>query len=91
MDCAAVPEADDRFVFLVSDANLDQYNITVDHVGRLFSMDKRVHVFVLFIANPRDSTKAFAERWPSNVYVCLDKRDLPRALKKMFSSAFLER
>jgi Mg2+ and Co2+ transporter CorA len=83
-------DADDRFVFLVSDANLQQYSITPDMLARIFSLDKRVHVFLLFIASPRDSTSAFVERWPSNVFVCLDKRDLPRVLKKMFQVALRE-
>ena len=80
-DCAA-GIADERFVFLISDANLDQYSITPDHLQRIFDLDRRVHVFVLFIASLRDSAVTFAKQLPGNVFVCLDKKDLPRVLKR---------
>jgi hypothetical protein len=86
-DCAAQQEADDRFVFLVSDANLDQYSITPDMIGRLFELDKRVHVFMLFIASVRDSASAFARHMPGNVFICLDKKELPKVMKRMFLAA----
>lgn len=86
-DSAAQPEADDRFVFLISDANLDQYSITHDMVSRLFDLDKRVHVFVLFIANARDNAASFAKKMPSNVFVCLDKAQMPKVMKRMFLAA----
>jgi len=102
--------ADDRFVFLISDAcvflnqqrraraltrchgprsNLDQYSITSDHLQRIFDLDRRVHVFVLFIASVRDSATNFAKQLPGNVFVCLEKKDLPRVLKRMFMAAAL--
>jgi len=86
-DCAAQPEADDRFVFLLSDANLDQYSITPDMISRLFDLDKRVHVFVLFIASVRDSASNFAKEMPGNVFLCLDKKELPKVMKRMFLAA----
>lgn len=86
-DVAAQPESDDRFVFLISDANLDQYSITPEMLGRIFDLDRRVHVFVLFIASARDSASNFQKKLPGNVFVCLDKRELPKVLKKMFLSA----
>lgn len=86
-DCAAQKEADDRFVFLVSDANLDQYSITPDMISRLFDLDKRVHVFVLFIASMRDAASSYAKKMPGNVFVCLDKKELPRVMKRMFLAA----
>ena len=86
-DCAAQQEADDRFVFLLSDANLDQYSITPDMISRLFDLDKRVHVFILFIASMRDSASSFAKKMPGNVFICLDKKELPKVMKRMFVAA----
>ena len=43
--------ADERFVFLLSDANLEQYGIGASQLQRLLSMDKRVRVFIVFIGS----------------------------------------
>jgi len=80
-------EADDYYVFCISDANLDQYSIKPAHFERLFAIERRVHAFVIFIASMGDQTKAFEEKLQGRVFTCLDKTAIPKTLKKMFLAA----
>jgi len=81
------PEADARYVVLISDANVDMYGITPETLERLIKMDPRVHVFVLFIASMSNQSKIFEEKLPGRVFTCLDTSMVPKTLKKMFLAA----
>ncbi|GBG25911.1 von Willebrand factor A domain-containing protein 8 [Hondaea fermentalgiana] len=81
------PDADARYVVLVSDANVDMYGITPETLDKLIKMDPRVHVFVLFIASMSDQSKVFEEKLPGRVFTCLDTSEVPKNLKKMFLAA----
>ena len=105
MEIAAIEEADERYVFLLSDANLQQYSITPEMLAGLFNLDKRVKVYVIFIASIRDrwetnkqtkkeiivfsSAYSFRDKYPSQIFVVLDKKELPSVLKKIFLQAAL--
>ena len=41
-------EADDYFVVLLSDANLDQYSIESSDLTELINLHSRVHVYIIF-------------------------------------------
>lgn len=85
-------DADDYFVFLISDANLSQYGITSKMVQNLINTDSRVHVYVIFIASTGGGTeiKEFKKDMPNNIFPVLDKKELPKTLKSMFLNAALE-
>jgi len=80
-------DADSYYVFALSDANLDQYNIGFETLQKLFNMDPRVHVFVLFIATMGDQAQRFEDKLPGKVFTCLDKSQIPKTLKRMFLAA----
>ena len=85
-------EADDHIVFLVSDANLDQYSITSETFRELFKMDPRVSVFVVLIASIGDqATKLEQQLPPGKVTTCLDKAMLPKTMKQFLLSQALSR
>jgi hypothetical protein len=47
-------EADDYFVFAVSDANLSRYGIAPDALGKALVKDERVNAYCIFIASLQD-------------------------------------
>jgi hypothetical protein len=52
-------EADDYFVVLLSDANLDQYSIGAADLAELINLHPRVHVYILFIGTLGDQAEKF--------------------------------
>lgn len=82
-------DADDYFVFVVSDANLERYNISPRRLGRQLIADPRVKANAIFIASFADEADRILRELPANRgYVCLDTTDLPKLFKKIFTSAF---
>lgn len=82
-------DGDDYFVFVVSDANLERYNIQPKSMGRQLLADPRVKVHAIFIASfANEAERILKELPPGRGHVCLDTTDLPRTFKKILSSAF---
>ena len=76
-------DADEHVVFLLSDANLEQYGIGGDDLQRLLKLDKRVRVFILFIGSIGDQATRLAEQCPAGqVFVALDTTQIPKILKQ---------
>ena len=75
-------DADEHVVFLLSDANLEQYGIDAKALLRLLRIDPRVKVFIIFIGSLGDQAKRLAAALPaSQVFVALDTREIPRIMK----------
>lgn len=82
-------EADDYFVLVVSDANLERYRIQPARVGALLAADPRVKAHAIFIASIANEADRIRQQLPAGRgHVCLDTADLPRTFQKIFSSAF---
>ena len=82
---------DEYFVFLLSDANLEQYAITPGHLKKLLELDQRVNVFILFIGSIGDQARRLREELPSDkVFVTLDTREIPGVLRKVLTSTVLK-
>ena len=76
-------DADEHVVFLLSDANLEQYGIGSGDLMRLLNQDKRVRVFILFIGSIGDQAVRLARECPAGqVFVALDTTQIPRILKQ---------
>ncbi len=72
-------DADEYFVFLLSDANLDQYNIKASDFTALINGDRRVNVYILFIGTLGDQAKRLTEELPpGHVFICLETSDIPK-------------
>jgi hypothetical protein len=97
----AAEAADERFVVLVSDANLEQYGITPRELGKLLTLDPEVRVFIIFIGTLEGQAEKYLgggggggggdepELPPGHVFLCLNTRDLPKILQKIFASTLL--
>ncbi|ETN04638.1 hypothetical protein PPTG_14469 [Phytophthora nicotianae INRA-310] len=84
----AALEGDDRFVFVVSDANLERYGIEPRYLGRKLLAEPGVQAHALFIASFADEAERIRRELPAGRgHVCLDTSDLPRMFKQIFTSA----
>ena len=83
-------DADDRYVFLVSDANLRRYGIAPEELGCVLTSDARVNAFAIFIAGGSEAA-CVAQALPfGRGVVCADTARLPAALKELFSAVSAE-
>lgn len=81
--------ADDYYVLVVSDANLDRYGIRPARIGELLAADPRVKAHAIFIASLADEAERIKRQLPAGRgHVCLDTADLPRTFQQIFSAAF---
>lgn len=46
----AAQDADERLVFVISDANVGRYDITPESLGSILTRDPRVSAYIVFIA-----------------------------------------
>lgn len=84
-------EADEYFVFLLSDANLDQYGIQPADLKYLLDMDQRVNLFILFIGTMGRQAEMLRAALPQDkVFVTLNTSDIPKVLKRVFLSSILK-
>jgi hypothetical protein len=82
-------DADDFYVLVVSDANLNRYGIRPARIGELLSSDPRVKAHAIFIASLADEAERIQRQLPSGRgHVCLDTAALPRTFQQIFSAAF---
>ncbi|RLN94302.1 hypothetical protein BBJ28_00003843 [Nothophytophthora sp. Chile5] len=84
----AALEGDGRFVFVVSDANLERYGIRPRHLGRKLLAEPGVQAHALFIASFADEAERIRRDLPvGRGHVCLDTAELPRMFKQIFTAA----
>ena len=50
-------DADERFMFLISDANLQRYYITPEEIGEILTSKKNVQAFIIFIASQNQAKR----------------------------------
>jgi hypothetical protein len=82
--------ADDYFVFVISDANLAQYGYQPHDFTRLIQKDSRVQMFCIFIASFGAQAASLQRKLPAGkAFECLDTRELPLVLKRIFVSTNL--
>ncbi|KAI9020492.1 AAA domain-containing protein [Hyaloraphidium curvatum] len=80
-------EGDDYFVVVISDANIQQYNITPSAISKVLKSDDRVNAHMIFIGSLGGSAEKMQKTMGSGAHVCLDSKDLPRILKSIFLSS----
>jgi len=77
-------DADEYFVFVVSDANLRRYGIAPRELGEKLNMDSKVHAFVIFIAGfGEEATRTKNELPAGKGFVVLDTADLPLLFREI--------
>ena len=83
--------ADERFVFLISDADLKRYGISPARWNDLLTRDPRVQAFVLLISsNEREADDIKAAVDPGRAYVCFDAARLAATFKEIFAARVLK-
>jgi hypothetical protein len=80
-------QADDYFVFLLSDANLGRYNVKPEELGRELRADERVNAYAIFVAEPGAAAWMSEELPFGHGFVCLDMDKLPSTFKDIFTHA----
>merc|ERR1711934_355287 len=84
-------EADDYFVFLVSDANLRRYGIQPPELAKALTQDPKVHAHAFFIASLGDEALLLAKEMPLGIaHVCLDPARLPATFKQIFTASMFK-
>jgi len=84
-------ESDESFVILLSDANLEQYDISPADLQALLNLDERVNVFILFIGTMGEQAMRLRAALPADrVFVTLQTCDIPKVLKRVFLSSVLK-
>ena len=82
-------EADDYFVFLISDANLEIYGVTPEVLADALMNDAKVNAYAIFIAEP-EIASAMSKRMPNGrAHVCNNNLEMPMLFKGIFSRAML--
>lgn len=83
-------DADEHFVIVLSDANLERYGIPAEDLGRIITADSRVNAFVIFIGSLGNQAERLKKKLPSGrAFVCMDTRELPQVLQQIFTSTML--
>ena len=84
---AAVHESEqDSLVLIISDANLNRYNITLKDLQPL--QNPRVHAHLIFIASLGDEAAALAKSVHNErAQCCFDTSDLPLIIKRLVTGA----
>jgi hypothetical protein len=84
-----VAEADDYFLFAVSDANLRRYGITPVMLKKALTSVDTVNAHCLFIASLDDEADTTAQSLPGHALVCRETSQMPQLFKQIFTSSSL--
>ncbi|KAF9412835.1 von Willebrand factor A domain-containing protein 8 [Entomortierella beljakovae] len=83
-------DADDYIVVVLSDANIGQYNIKPEDLGRILRSDDRVTSSMIFIGSLSDQADKLKGALGSHAHVCMDTKDLPQIIKSIFLSSMVK-
>ncbi|KAI1297032.1 von Willebrand factor A domain-containing protein 8 [Mortierella claussenii] len=83
-------DADDYIVVILSDANIGQYNIKPEDLGRILRSDDRVTSSMIFIGSLADQADKLKGALGSHAHVCMDTKDLPQIIKSIFLSSMIK-
>ncbi|XP_061547312.1 von Willebrand factor A domain-containing protein 8 isoform X2 [Phycodurus eques] len=83
-------EADERFVVVLSDANLERYGIGPERFARVLVSDPRVDAFAVFIGSLGDQAERLQQTLPAGrSFVAMDTKRIPQILQQIFTSSLL--
>lgn len=86
----ASKEADEKFVIILSDANLDRYGIRPSQFAEIMTEDESVNVFAIFIGSLGDQAASLKKRLPSGkAFVCKRTDEIPQILQQIFTSTIV--
>ncbi|XP_056145237.1 von Willebrand factor A domain-containing protein 8 isoform X2 [Lampris incognitus] len=83
-------EADERFVVVLSDANLERYGIRPERFARVLTSDPQVNAFAIFIGSLGDQAERLQKTLPAGrSFVAMDTKQIPQILQQIFTSTML--
>jgi hypothetical protein len=78
-------EADERFVFIVSDADLARYGLGPKEWSGILTSDASVGAYAILIAsNEEEAARIHAELAPGRGHICTDTSQLAATFEKIF-------
>ncbi|KAI8855150.1 hypothetical protein BC829DRAFT_378230 [Chytridium lagenaria] len=83
-------DADDYYVLILSDANIQQYNIAPAQIAKALNQSEAVNASLILIGSLQDQAKQIAKAMPESAFICMNTKELPQILKKMFLSSMLK-
>ncbi|KAG0722072.1 von Willebrand factor A domain-containing protein 8 [Chionoecetes opilio] len=87
----ASEEADERFVILLSDANLERYGIRPSELAKALTAESSVNTYAIFIGSLGDQADRLTKALPAgHSFVCLDLKKIPQILQQIFTSAMIK-
>ncbi|XP_064165757.1 von Willebrand factor A domain-containing protein 8 [Anguilla rostrata] len=83
-------EADEHFVIVLSDANLERYGISPDRFARALTCNEQVNAFAIFIGSLGDQAERLQKTLPAGrSFVAMDTKQIPQILQQIFTSTML--
>ncbi|XP_041921214.1 von Willebrand factor A domain-containing protein 8 isoform X1 [Alosa sapidissima] len=83
-------EADEHFVVVLSDANLERYGISPDRFARILTINPQINAFAVFIGSLGDQAERLQRMLPSGrSFVAMDTKQIPQILQQIFTSTML--
>ena len=87
LDIVTAEPADGYFVFVISDANFQQYGISPAHLSRIIKAKDEVNMFCIFIASIGHQAKAIQQQLPAgHGFECYDTTRMPIVLQQIFQA-----
>lgn len=82
-------KADDYFLFLFSDANLEGYGVEPRMLAQVLTSEKDVNAYAFFIAEPSSAAEIMENMPAGRAHVVLDTSRMPFVLRDIFTKAML--
>uniref|UniRef100_A0A8C8RXU2 von Willebrand factor A domain-containing protein 8 n=1 Tax=Pelusios castaneus TaxID=367368 RepID=A0A8C8RXU2_9SAUR len=86
----AKEDADEYFVIVLSDANLERYGIPPSRFAQTLTIDPQVNAFAIFIGSLGDQADRLQRRLPAGrSFIAMDTKQIPQILQQIFTSTML--
>ncbi|TNN79078.1 von Willebrand factor A domain-containing protein 8 [Liparis tanakae] len=83
-------EADEHFLVVLSDANLERYGIRPERFAQVLTSDTQVNAFAIFIGSLGDQAERLQKTLPAGrSFVAMDTKHIPQILQQIFTSTML--
>uniref|UniRef100_A0A8C0ICB5 von Willebrand factor A domain-containing protein 8 n=1 Tax=Bubo bubo TaxID=30461 RepID=A0A8C0ICB5_BUBBB len=83
-------EADEYFVIVLSDANLERYGIQPSRFAQVLTTNAQVNAFAIFIGSLGDQADRLQRTLPAGrSFIAMDTKEIPQILQQIFTSTML--
>ncbi|XP_070607483.1 von Willebrand factor A domain-containing protein 8 isoform X2 [Erythrolamprus reginae] len=86
----AKDDADEYFVIVLSDANLERYGIPPARFAQALTIDPKVNAFAIFIGSLGNQADRLQRTLPAGrSFIAMDTKEIPQILQQIFTSTML--